>query len=131
MIGSGFSFHNMQAFDWQGTNTPDPANDAFHNWLIEVCTGPISVSEREQRLIEWQKAPSARYCHPRERTFVAAPVCAGMANTAAPWSLMTTSWANVESRFCGEKAERGQRPQPNCRTRIRTDERGSFFDLYP
>ncbi|MGA7143567.1 MAG: class III extradiol ring-cleavage dioxygenase [Desulfobacterales bacterium] len=66
VIGSGFSFHNMSAFFNRGLNTPDPANDAFQNWLIEVCTGPISQSEREQLLIEWQKAPSARYCHPRE-----------------------------------------------------------------
>ena len=83
VIGSGFSFHNMQAFDWQGTSTPDPANDAFHNWLIEVCAGPISASEREQRLIEWQKAPSARYCHPREEHLLPLHVCAGMANKAA------------------------------------------------
>ena len=38
VIGSGFSFHNMRAFSWQGTDSPDPANDAFQNWLIEVCT---------------------------------------------------------------------------------------------
>jgi aromatic ring-opening dioxygenase catalytic subunit (LigB family) len=53
VIGSGFSFHNMKAFSMQGINRPDPTNDAFQNWLIEVCTGPISQSEREQSLIEW------------------------------------------------------------------------------
>ncbi len=42
VIGSGFSFHNMRAFSWQGIDTPDPANEAFQNWLIEVCAGPIS-----------------------------------------------------------------------------------------
>jgi aromatic ring-opening dioxygenase catalytic subunit (LigB family) len=83
VIGSGFSFHNMRAFAWQGIDTPDPANDAFQNWLIEVCAGPISSSEREQRLIEWQKAPSARYCHPREEHLLPLHVCAGMANKAA------------------------------------------------
>ncbi len=51
VIGSGFSFHNMRAFSWQGVDAPDPANDAFQNWLIEVCTGSITQSEREQRLI--------------------------------------------------------------------------------
>ncbi|MDQ1331438.1 MAG: hypothetical protein QG578_1706, partial [Thermodesulfobacteriota bacterium] len=66
VIGSGFSFHNMRAFSWEGVNTPDPENDAFQNWLIDVCTNPVSWSAREQRLIEWEKAPSARYCHPRE-----------------------------------------------------------------
>ncbi|MFZ0482826.1 MAG: class III extradiol ring-cleavage dioxygenase [Desulfobacterales bacterium] len=83
VIGSGFSFHNMSAFSWQGINTQDPANDAFQNWLIEICTGPISQSEREQLLIEWQKAPSARYCHPREEHLLPLHVCLGMADKPA------------------------------------------------
>ena len=83
VVGSGFSFHNLGAFSWQGMNTPDPANDAFQNWLIEVCTGPISQSEREQCLIEWQKAPSARYCHPREEHLLPLHVCVGMADKPA------------------------------------------------
>lgn len=83
VIGSGFSFHNMSAFSWQGINTPDSANDAFQNWLIEGCTGPISQSERERRLIEWQKAPSARYCHPREEHLLPLHVCLGMADKPA------------------------------------------------
>jgi 4,5-DOPA dioxygenase extradiol len=83
VIGSGFSFHNMSAFSWQGINTPDPANDAFQNWLIEVCAGPISRSEREQYLIEWKKAPSARYCHPREEHLLPIHVCLGMADKPA------------------------------------------------
>jgi 4,5-DOPA dioxygenase extradiol len=83
VIGSGFSFHNMKEFFNRGNNTPDPANDAFQNWLIEVCTGRISQSEREQLLIEWQKAPSARYCHPREEHLLPLHVCIGMANKPA------------------------------------------------
>lgn len=83
VIGSGFSFHNMRAFSWQGADTPDPANDAFQDWLIEVCTGPLSQEEREQRLVEWQKAPSARYCHPREEHLLPLHVCAGMAKKPA------------------------------------------------
>ena len=83
VIGSGFSFHNMRAFAWEGTGKPDPANDAFQNWLIETCTAPMSQSEREQRLIEWEKAPSARYCHPREEHLLPLHVCEGMANKPA------------------------------------------------
>jgi len=83
VIGSGFSFHNMRAFSWQGIGAPDPANDAFQNWLIEVCTGPLPHSEREQRLIEWEKAPSARYCHPREEHLLPLHVCLGMADGPA------------------------------------------------
>lgn len=83
VIGSGFSFHNMQAFSWHGANEPDPANDDFQNWLIEVCAGPISQLQREQRLIDWQKAPSAGYCHPREEHLLPLHVCLGMAGKAA------------------------------------------------
>jgi aromatic ring-opening dioxygenase catalytic subunit (LigB family) len=80
VVGSGFSFHNMGAFIWEGGRRPDAANDGFQNWLIETCTGPLSPSEREQRLIEWQEAPAARYCHPREEHLLPLHVCAGMAD---------------------------------------------------
>jgi len=83
VIGSGFSFHNMRAFSWQGPDLADSANDAFQNWLIETCTTSISQSEREQRLIGWEKAPSARYCHPREEHLLPLHVCAGMADLPA------------------------------------------------
>jgi 4,5-DOPA dioxygenase extradiol len=79
VVGSGFSFHNMNSFIWEGPDVPDPANDAFQNWLIEVCTGRLPQSECEQRLIEWEKAPSARYCHPREEHLLPLQVCVGMA----------------------------------------------------
>lgn len=80
VVGSGFSFHNMRAFSWQNISSPDPANDAFQDWLIEVCTAPLSQPERERRLVEWEKAPSARYCHPREEHLLPLHVCAGMAD---------------------------------------------------
>jgi 4,5-DOPA dioxygenase extradiol len=83
LVGSGFSFHNMRAFSWQGMGAPDPDNDAFQDWLIEVCTGPMPASERERRLVEWEKAPSARYCHPREEHLLPLHVCFGMANKPA------------------------------------------------
>jgi len=83
VIGSGFSFHNMRAFIWEGLGTPDPTNDAFQNWLIEVCAGPLLQSDREQRLIECEKAPSARYCHPREEHLLPLNVCLGMADKPA------------------------------------------------
>jgi 4,5-DOPA dioxygenase extradiol len=83
VIGSGFSFHNQRAFFSQKPGTPDPVNDAFQNWLIEVCAGPLPQSEREQRLIEWEKAPSARYCHPREEHLLPLHVCLGMADRPA------------------------------------------------
>ena len=83
VVGSGFSFHNLGAFFRPGSSGPDPANEAFQDWLIEVCAGPLSQSEREQRLIEWEKAPAARYCHPREEHLLPLHVCQGMAGRPA------------------------------------------------
>jgi 4,5-DOPA dioxygenase extradiol len=80
IIGSGFSFHNMNAFYVQYPGENNSANDAFQNWLIETCTGPISQPEREKRLIEWEKAPSARYCHPREEHLLPLHVCVSIAD---------------------------------------------------
>ena len=83
VIGSGFSFHNMQAFSWQGAEAPDPANDAFQGWLIDTCTAALPQTEREQRLAAWEQAPSARYCHPREEHLLPLHVCLALAGRPA------------------------------------------------
>jgi aromatic ring-opening dioxygenase catalytic subunit (LigB family) len=83
IIGSGFSFHNLNEFFAQTLGAPDPANDAFQDWLIETCAGPLSQEEREKRLIEWERAPSARYCHPREEHLLPLHVCLGLAGMPA------------------------------------------------
>ena len=83
VVGSGFSFHNLRAFSWQSTGAPDSANDSFQDWLIDVCTAPYTQCEREQRLLEWEKAPAARYCHPREEHLLPLHVCLAMADQPA------------------------------------------------
>lgn len=60
VIGSGFSFHNLRAFFRQDFHAPDPANEAFQDWLVNVCTSPMDQVKREKRLIDWEKAPNAR-----------------------------------------------------------------------
>lgn len=84
IIGSGMSFHNLKIFF-----TPDidssRENNAFDHWLIETCTDPAIASEaREQRLIEWEKAPFARFCHPREEHLLPLHVCYGVACASTP-----------------------------------------------
>jgi len=82
-LGSGFSFHNMRAFltDNQGL---DKQNAAFEAWLIDTCTNQtLSFDERTSRLIVWEQAPSARYCHPREEHLLPLHVCAGLSDEAA------------------------------------------------
>jgi aromatic ring-opening dioxygenase catalytic subunit (LigB family) len=83
VIGSGFSFHNMHAFSWKGVEMPDPDNDNFQNWLIGVCTGQLAQSERKHQLTAWERAPSARYCHPREEHLLPLQVCLGLAGKSA------------------------------------------------
>lgn len=83
VVGSGFSFHNMRAFTWRGGIEHDPQNDAFQDWLIDVCTGPHSQEEREALLTDWEKAPHARYCHPREEHLLPLHVCLGLSDQPA------------------------------------------------
>jgi aromatic ring-opening dioxygenase catalytic subunit (LigB family) len=78
VLGSGFSFHNMNAFGSAGVAGTDPHNEAFEEWLGETCTNTaLSEHERRQRLIDWASAPGARWCHPREEHLLPLHVCYG------------------------------------------------------
>ena len=80
IIGSGFSFHNMQAFFWQSAGIPDAKNIAFETWLKETLSNPgLSETGRWERLLNWEYAPNARYCHPREEHLLPLLVCYGVA----------------------------------------------------
>jgi len=78
IIGSGFSFHNMTAFDFQGNNHPDPVNNAFQDNLINLCCGKQSEQEKFDTCINWEHLSGARYCHPREEHFLPLLVCLGL-----------------------------------------------------
>jgi len=83
VIGSGFSFHNMRAFFTPDTSETENMNVAFERWLIETCSNPtLAQDERLQRLVHWESAPFARYCHPREEHLLPLHVCYGVAQTA-------------------------------------------------
>ena len=65
ILGSGFSFHKMQAFFRQGAGIPDARNMAFETWLKETLSNSdLSEAERWERLLNWECAPNARCCHP-------------------------------------------------------------------
>ena len=83
VVGSGFSFHNLRAFSWNRGIGPDPRNDAFQEWLIQTCTGQDPREQIEQKLVNWESAPNARYCHPREEHLLPLHVCVGMARKPA------------------------------------------------
>ena len=84
VIGSGFSFHNMRAFFQRGNREEDAKNSAFEDWLIATCTDQtITEAGRRQRLVNWQQAPHARFCHPREEHLLPLHVCYGMHSRAS------------------------------------------------
>lgn len=80
-IGSGFSFHNMRAFDFSGTNTIDQKNDAFQNALIEICCHGSFTPHKAQALLQWDQLEGARYCHPREEHLLPLHICVGLAES--------------------------------------------------
>ena len=85
ILGSGFSFHNMRAFFTPDTDETRAWNHAFDNWLVETCSGPeLAGKERRARLTDWESAPHARYCHPREEHLLPLHVCMGAAGFSRP-----------------------------------------------
>ena len=83
VIGSGFSFHNMNAFFAPKTAEMELMNKDFMQWLDDTCSNQdIDEDQRTRRLIDWEKAPSARFCHPREEHLLPLHVCYGAARCA-------------------------------------------------
>jgi len=78
VIGSGSSFHNMRAMLSSGTGR-DQAKE-FNDWLVATCSDPaIDGDARRKRAIDWENAPGARFCHPREEHLLPLHVCIGAA----------------------------------------------------
>ena len=84
VLGSGFSFHNLQAIMSKTDAAIEPRNQAFEDWLAETCCATtLGEAERERRLVHWQEAPHARYVHPREEHLLPLQVCYGMGQDSA------------------------------------------------
>jgi len=74
VIGSGSSFHNMGTiFDGR-----EDASVEFDRWLQATVSEP-EPPVRNARLIDWQRAPGARACHPRAEHLIPLMVAAGAA----------------------------------------------------
>ena len=86
ILGSGMSFHNLNILlsGSESTDSDNAKNKEFDDWLVNVCAGDkLKNAEREKALIEWIKAPSARFCHPREEHLIPLHVCYGIKNKKA------------------------------------------------
>ena len=99
VIGSGFSFHNLKAFFSSDASQPDEKNAAFERWLIDTCSSrDLDEAGRTGRLLAWDSAPHARYCHPREEHLLPLHVCYGMTNRAAE-AVVELSILNKKASF--------------------------------
>jgi aromatic ring-opening dioxygenase catalytic subunit (LigB family) len=73
IVGSGLSYHNLRNFG-AGGRAP---SKAFDDWLQEVMAA--APTERAQALVNWESAPAARICHPREEHLLPLMVAVGAA----------------------------------------------------
>lgn len=79
VLGSGFSFHNLNVLLRGDPDAPDPQNAVFEAWLRDTCASrSIDEAARTQRLVDWASAPGARYCHPRQEHLLPLHVCYGV-----------------------------------------------------
>ena len=74
IIGSGLSYHNLRRFNASAA----APSQAFDQWLQKTVT-KVSPEEREQSLLQWDKAPEARTAHPHEDHFMPLMVVVGAA----------------------------------------------------
>jgi len=74
IIGSGMSYHDVGALMGRREVV---GSDEFDRWL----SGSVlkQTADREQELLNWTAAPSARLCHPREEHLMPLHVVAGAA----------------------------------------------------
>lgn len=80
IVGSGFSFHNMQVFMNEANQQDKIKSKEFDRWLNDTLTNQkLSALERKSRLTNWELAPHARYCHPREEHLLPLHVCVAAA----------------------------------------------------
>jgi 4,5-DOPA dioxygenase extradiol len=82
VMGSGSSFHNVRAFSAENTRGTQNMNHDFEEWLLNTChNSDDAEEERVQKLMHWEKAYGACYCHPREEHLLPLHVCYGVAQS--------------------------------------------------
>lgn len=81
IVGSGLpSYHNLSMM--MKRNVSAESSRTFDSWLTRTCV-EHSGAERSELLEHWDRAPSARECHPREEHFLPLLVAAGAAEGEA------------------------------------------------
>jgi aromatic ring-opening dioxygenase catalytic subunit (LigB family) len=78
IVGSGMSYHNNRAL-FMPTAQANGDSVRFDDWLTETVADS-DPERRNAKLAEWEHAPAARACHPREEHFLPLHVAAGAAS---------------------------------------------------
>jgi len=76
IIGSGMSYHDLRALMTGRGREP---SEQFDRWLQETVNA--EPGRRNERLMEWQKAPAARQAHPRAEHLIPLMATSGAAET--------------------------------------------------
>lgn len=85
LLGSGYTFHNIQAFFHPSEATYKASSD-FDAWLKDTLSNSKNNdAEVLQRLKRWEQAPGARIAHPREEHLLPLLVTAAAA-AGSRWS---------------------------------------------
>jgi 4,5-DOPA dioxygenase extradiol len=80
IVGSGMSFHNLQAVFAGERADYCAASNKFDAWLRKVVTDEtLDEANRAAILANWLAAPNARFSHPREEHLLPLHVCYGAA----------------------------------------------------
>jgi aromatic ring-opening dioxygenase catalytic subunit (LigB family) len=85
IIGSGLTYHNMRGFGQQASFEP---SEQFEQYLYYAISNN-DPQQRNQILIDWEQAPSARLVHPREDHLIPLMVAAGAAGDSIGQRIFT------------------------------------------
>jgi aromatic ring-opening dioxygenase catalytic subunit (LigB family) len=86
ILGSGYSFHNMQALFNPSQKTVQASMD-FNNWLKSTILDD-DKNGRLEKLQNWESAPGARTSHPREEHLLPLLMVAAAGGKDAPATLI-------------------------------------------
>lgn len=81
ILGSGMSYHNMRAYNWDNTPIASPLPEAFDRWLEQAVSA--DAAKRRTMLTHWADATGSRHAHPREEHLLPLMVVAGAAGADA------------------------------------------------
>ena len=101
ILGSGFSFHNIQKILSPVANETHGANNAFEDWL-QASVYENNALDPIDQLHKWRQAPFAEYCHPRAEHLLPLHVCVGLSQRKASY-YQRIDIMGVQSSFFGWK----------------------------